>query len=285
MPRHYPPDTTPFSSYEEYLEHQRRLEELRAEERALTEQYRALKESDPEGAERIMSALQKLARHERDLDREYGDRLPLRLYARCPFCGDPLHWKIDLYSLADEWWTWPFVPREYKVPTCEHVLCVDGALNLEGHTPTEITGGEKNRIRMASEVPFVKPRMLELGNVVAVVHRMPEKIAGKYTGYPIVYFGDPRPPLSQGSPGWARTEFHDERGMWNIIYDVQDYALDKWIAAGKLCWLDPHAPHPLVCGPSEAYPFHGLSGLQVPYVIQDGKVWPHSPPKGGHGYP
>ncbi len=282
---HHPADIQPFASEEEYREFCSHLVEMEATEKQLKEEYQELKRVDPQRAKEAAKRHGKLSSQLWKAKREYRKRLPLRLHARCPFCGEPLYWKIDPYSLAGEWWTWPFVPREHKVPTCEHVLCVDGALNLEGHTPTEITGGEKNRIRMASEVPFVKPRMLELGNVVAVVHRMPEKIAGKYTGYPIVYFGDPRPPLSQGSPGWARTEFHDEQGKWNIVYDVQDYALDKWIAAGKLCWLDPHAPHPLVCGPPEAYPFHALSGLQVPYVIQDGKVWPHSPPKGGRGYP
>jgi hypothetical protein len=127
---------------------------------------------------------------------------------------------------------------------------------------------------MASEVPFVKPRLLELGNVIAVIHRLPQKIAGKYTGYPIVYFGDPRPPLSEGSLGWARTEYYDEDGKWDIIYDVQDYDLDKWITAGKVCWLDSDDPdHPPVCGPPTAYPFRGVRGCQGPYTIRDGQVW------------
>lgn len=285
MSPHYPPDTTPFSSEQEYWTHRRRWTELLALRQQLLEEYRELQEDKPQEAEKVLERRRALSREITATRRTYGNRLPLRLHARCPFCGDPLYWKIDPFDLAGPWWTWPFVPREYKTPTCEHVLCVDGALNLEGHTPTEVTGGDSKKVRIASEVPFVKPRMLELGNVIAVVHRLPEKIAGKYTGYPIVYFGDPRPPLSQGSTGWARTEFHDERGMWDIVYDVQDYELDKWIAAGKLCWLDLHVPHPLVCGPPEAYPFHDLPGLQVPYVIKDGKVWAEQPPQGGHGYP
>jgi hypothetical protein len=116
--------------------------------------------------------------------------------------------------------------------------------------------------------------LLELGNVNAVIHRLPQKVAGQYTGYPIVYFGDPRPPLSEGSLGWARTEYHNEQGMWDIIYDIQDHDLDKWITAQKVCWLDPDDPeHPLVSGPPEAYPFRDVQGHRGPYTIQDGQVW------------
>lgn len=286
MHPHYPPDTTPFSSEKEYRELLRHLAELRTERRQLSEQYRALKERDPQRAEDLMKQLQALVRRITETRQAYGNRLPLRLHARCPFCEAPTYWKIDPFDLAGPWWAWPFVPREYKVPTCEHVLCVDGALNLEGHTPSEVTGGKSKQIDMAAEVPFVKPRMLALGNVIAVVHRMPAKIAGKYTGYPIVYFGDPRPSLSQGSLGWACTEFHNEEGKWNIVYDVQAYDLDPWIKAGQLCWLDPdHPDHPLVCGPPEAFPFGDVAGLKVPYAIRDGQVWPKSPPQGGYGYP
>ena len=140
---------------------------------------------------------------------------------------------------------------------------------------------------MASEIPFVKPRLLELGNVIAMIHRLPQKIAGKYTGYPIVYFGDPRPPLSEGSLGWARTEYYNEDGLWNIVYDVQDYDLEKWIAAGKVCWLDPDDPeHPLVCGSPASYPFKDVQGQQGTYVIQDGQVWrPGYPADGSRGGP
>jgi hypothetical protein len=284
--RHYPPDVTPFTSEEDYWEHRRRMAELKAEQQRLSDLRDDLRERDPQRAEEVLEEIRAVIRQGREVLQAYGYRMPLRLHGRCPFCAEPVYWKIDLFDLAGPWWSWPFVPREYKVPTCEHVLCVDGALNLEGHTPEEVTGGRSRRINIAAEVPFVKPRMLELGNVIAVVHRIPEKIGGCYTGYPIVYFGNPRPSLSEGSLGWACTEFHNERGMWNIIYDVQDYDLDTWIAAGKLCWLDPDDPeHPLVCGPPPAYPFRDLPGRRASYCIRDGKVLHGLPTNGTHGYP
>jgi hypothetical protein len=271
MEKHYPSDTMPFSSLEECLEHRRRRDELEKHRRQLREQYRSLKRETPELANKVMEELRVLAKQDLAMFSEYADRLPIWLHSRCPFCGEPQYWKIDPFDLDGEWWFWPFVPREHKVPACPHLFCVDGALNLEGHQPTEVRRG---RIRMASEVPFVKPRLLELGNVIAVIHRLPQKVAGQYTGYPIVYFGNPRPPLSEGSLGWARTEYHNEDGMWDIIYDIQDHDLDRWIKAEKVCWLDPDdTEHPLVNGPSEAYPFRDVQGHRGPYTIQDGQVW------------
>ena len=40
-----------------------------------------------------------------------------------------------------------------------HLFCVDGALHLEGHTPTEAQTlpNQRSEIVMAAEVPFVKP--------------------------------------------------------------------------------------------------------------------------------
>ncbi|RLC76138.1 MAG: hypothetical protein DRJ03_20155 [Chloroflexi bacterium] len=276
MKRHYPPGTTPLSSPEEYLEHWRRRDELNEQDRRLTERYRSLKKENPKLAEKVMEELQALTRRQNAMLTEYADRLPIWLHSRCPFCGEPLYWKIDPFDLDGDWWHWRGIQGEWIIPpTCPHLFCVDGALNLEEHQPTEV---QRRVVWMASEVPFVKPRLLELGNVIAVIHRLPQKIAGRYTGYPVVYFGNPRPPLSEGSLGWARTEYYDENGMWLIIYDVQDYDLDKWIAARKVCWLAPDDPeHPLVCGLPEDYPFRDVPGRQRPYTIEKGQVW--------HGYP
>ena len=272
MKRHYPPGTTPFLSLEEYLEHRRRQDELKKQLRQLREMDIDLERDHPNMSDRHLKKRRSLARRQNAMLAEYADRLPIWLHSRCPFCGKPLYWKIDPFDLDGDWWHWSGIQGEWIIPpTCPHLFCVDGVLNLEGHQPTKV---QRRPIRMASEVPFVKPRLLELGNVIAVIHRLSQKIAGRYTGYPIVYFGNPRPPLSEGSLGWARTEYYDENGMWLIIYDVQDYDLDKWIAAGKVCWLDPDDPErPLVCGPPAAYPFRDVQGHRRPYTIQDGRVW------------
>jgi len=243
----------------------------------------ALGRETPGVADRHSGERRALAHQRTVMLTEYASRLPIWLHSRCPFCEEPLYWKIDPFDLDGDWWHWPFVSKEEKVPACPHLFCVDGALNLEGYQPTEVQHGV---VRMASEVPFVKPRLLELGNVVAVIHRLPQKIAGKYTGYPIIYFGSPRPLLSEGSLGWARTEYHDEDGKWRVIFDVQDYELDKWIAAGKVCWLDPGASdHPLVCGTPEEYPFRNAQGRRRPYKIEEGRVLYGYPADGRRGGP
>jgi hypothetical protein len=283
MERHYPPGTTPFSSLEEYREYLLRQDKLDEQDRQLTEQYRSLKKERPKLAEKVMEELRALTRQQNAMLTEYASRLPTWLHSRCPFCGESFYWKIDPFDLDGDWWHWPFVPREDKVPACPHLFCVDGALNLEGHQPTEVQRGV---VWMASEVPFVKPRLLELGNVIGVIHCLPQKIAGIYTGYPIVYFGNPRPPLSEGSLGWGRTEYHHEDGKWDIIYDIQDYDLDKWIVAGKACWLDPdNSEYPLVCGLPEAYPFRDVRGMRRPYMIKKSQVWPGYPADGRRGGP
>jgi hypothetical protein len=283
MERHYPPGTTPFSSLEEYLEHQHRWDEVMNEYWRLVDMDIALERETPSLADKHLEQRRVLSRQKEEILTEYANRLSTWLHSRGPFCGEPFYWKIDPFDLDGDWWQWHDFPVEDRVPACQHLFCVDGALNLEGHQPTEVQRGV---VRMASEVPFVKPRLLELGNVIGVIHRLPQKIAGIYTGYPIVYFGNPRPPLSEGSLGWGRTEYHHEDGKWDIIYDIQDHDLDKWIVAGKACWLDPdNSEYPLVCGPPEAYPFRDVQGMRRPYMIKKGQVWPGYPADGRRGGP
>lgn len=271
----YVSDVKPFSSLEEYQEHQHRRHALDEHIQYLSQldlaQQRAAGHTLLADELDHMKEARIASQQQIEILDEYVSRLPAWLHARCPFCKQPVYWKIDPFDLNGDWWQWPYVPCDYQIPACEHLFCVDGALNLEGLQPTEVQNGI---VWMASEVPFVKPRLLEeVGNVVAVIHRLPQKIAGKYTGYPIVYFGNPRPPRSEGSLGWARTEHHDDNGKWLVTYDKQDYRLDKWIARGKVHWLDPNDPdYPLVNSPLKAFPFQNIQGRRRPYKIHKGQV-------------
>jgi hypothetical protein len=165
MERHYPPGMMPFSLLEEYLEHRSKRDELEERYRQLIEMDIALEQETPDLANRYFEERCSLTRQRRAMLTEYTDRLPIWLHSRCPFCGELLYWKIVPFDLDGDWWHWRDFPVEDRVPSCSHLFCVDGALNLEGHQPTEVQFGT---VRMASEVPFVKPRLLELANVMVV---------------------------------------------------------------------------------------------------------------------
>jgi hypothetical protein len=130
---------------------------------------------------------------------------------------------------------------------------------------------------MAAEVPFVKPRLLNLPGMVVVVTDFPVD-GGKYTAYPIVYF-------TERSAGdrmdvfcipWATKE-HPFRASIACGFatrsDVQDYQLNAWVAQGKIYWLDKTRSHfPVVNSPATDFPYRDISGRRHPYKIFEGRV-------------
>jgi hypothetical protein len=95
----------------------------------------------------------------------FRKRLPYVLVSRCPYCDAPVWEQVGVFSLADPYWFNSGgsgrVGSEELGTLCPHLFCVDGALNLNGHQPTEAVHGAA-KITMAAEVPFVKPRVLNL---------------------------------------------------------------------------------------------------------------------------
>lgn len=223
----------------------------------------------------------------RDCGLDVSGRIPGVLVSRCPFSGVPIWQRSRLFTLADAaWYQKEDNGRdiyngldESPPPT---LFCIDGSLNLNGHSllpdeiETNIQSGQK--ISIAAEVPFVKPRVLNLPTMVAVIHRLPV-VDGRYTAYTTTYFAEQMPPQEAFCIGWARVAYYDsdaefdDAGFIGQRKDEQDYDLFKWVKQGKLFWLDPtDEEHPVVRGPVEAFPYGNIEGKRHPYTIQKGKI-------------
>lgn len=214
------------------------------------------------------------------------ERLPEIMVSHCPYCNQEIWMWVDVFALDRQYWHRKKGGlHDVGEDRCPHLFCVDGALNLNGHQPKEVQADPtdnltNDRIRMAAEVPFVKPRVLNLPSMVAVIYQFP--VAQKYTAYPIAYFAERQPDEDEFCLFWARTEFESVRAfdgdqgqitMTGKRRDIQDYELEKWVKQGKVLWLDPDdEDHPVVRGPAEAFPYYHLPGRRHPYTIKNGRV-------------
>lgn len=277
------PDENPITSVAEYLVARQRYDELSVRLRALQLEMKKYRDEGEEPPRELFDEFDRLGQQENQAMYGFLRRKPLVLVSRCPYCMRAILVKVGVFSLLDRFWYHVYSDGREEVSEdslCKHLFCLDGALNLSGHQPAEAIAPitvSNNTIWMAAEVPFVKPRVLNLPTVVAVIHSFP--VADKYTAYPIVYFAEKQPSQEEFCIGWARQEYVDHlEGDKPIIFvgrrtDAQDYELGKWVEQGKLLWLDPtDDEHPLVRGPVGAFPYGNLPGRRNPYTIKDGKV-------------
>lgn len=220
-------------------------------------------------------------------NREFELSLPELLISRCPFCGREIWMEGGLiFSLTDSFWYRAYSDGRGDVVTrssfCDHLFCVDGALNLNGQRPTEARrwhdvdlGKNWNFIWMASEAPFVKPRVMALPTMVAVIHHFPVA-EGRYTAYPIVYFAQTPPSINDFSMPWGAKTFMLSVGAGFMVgkrSDAQAYRFERWIETGQLFWLNTEdQDHPLIQGSINEFPYHNVAGRQHPYRITEGKV-------------
>lgn len=221
---------------------------------------------------------------QREQGMAYSDlrrRLPYVLISRCPYCDTPIWQKARIFHLRDEAW---YLEADngrkvHEESLCPHLFCVDGVLNLNGHQPTEATGSSNpgKKITLAAEAPFVKPRVLNLPTMVAVVHSLP--VADRYTAYVVTYFCTQHPRQKEFCIPWARREYFDDDqelpggNFTRRRSDVQEYDLRPWIERGKLFWLGPDKEDcPVVRGSADEFPYHDVPGRRRPYIINNGKV-------------
>lgn len=151
-----------------------------------------------------------------------------------------------------------------------------------GHSPDETNIVPHVNPLVGPDVPFVIPRLMNMKNMVAVIHSL--TVRERYTAYPIGYFANPRPPQWQNTQPWTCTTF-GPRGLkgvgWSIRNDAYDYELGPYITAGKVRWLDPDDPeHPVRQGRPADCPYYNLPGLRLPKMISWGKVYTYDNPDG-----
>lgn len=222
---------------------------------------------------------------------------PWVLVSRCPYCNKPTKQLASVISLREKVWYQKYgdgCSGSDDIRGCQHLFCLDGALNLHGHQPTETChpapGSFNNRITMAAEVPFVKPRVLNLPSMVAVIHSLP--IADRYTVYWVAYFTQEMPPIKDFCVPFARIGYveierhHDEDyAVEGTRSDAQEYNLIPWIEQEKLFWIDPNdETNSIVRGKATDFPYHNISGRRHPYYTENGQVFDLPNPSQGSPY-
>jgi len=206
--------------------------------------------------------------------------LPHVLVAKCPFTQIDIWYKTGLFSLRDAFWYSQYNSGRIVAPESEspHLFCIDGALSLNGHQPTETQNVQfvRKQITMAAEVPFIKPRVLSIPTMLAVIHSFP--IAEKYTAYTTTYFAKELPKQDDFCVPWAKEMYVD---FWDksreVTYtgkreDAQEYDLIPWLAQKKIMWLDPETEARLLNIDDAPFPYQNVPGRKHPYIIENGQV-------------
>jgi hypothetical protein len=219
--------------------------------------------------------------------RDYSERLPNYLIARCPLCGATYTGRLDTHSLAG-WSTHPeyygaVYSEHYQQIGCAHFLAVQTFVNLNGLIPTEVPYFDSNL-----DVPFVIP--LYVPDAIpsyAVLHSLPicrieqQTFAPRYAVYMITYYSTE--PKTLWNRRLAENEAFgagdpDYRGP--IMYtsgearaNPETWDLRLWVARKKLQWLDPSATDlSLKVGPPEELPYVDIEGYRRPFTIRKGKL-------------
>lgn len=205
------------------------------------------------------------------------------LVAICPYCDRKIWARIKsgVFTLCASFWVMEYddgktVTEDSK---CEHLFVMDGALNLNNQPiPEKISAYSfvRHKIYMGAEIPFVKPRILEIEGVIAVIHSV--SIADKYTGYPITYFTRNHISQNDFATGWAREEYVARDQIVSSATftgersEPQDYDLKKWIDNNKIRWLVEDNGELTLNSENHNYPYNNLSGRKNPYFIENGVV-------------
>ena len=278
------PGDKPISSVEDYRAVRKQLDDLSLQLRVVQLEMEKQADQGRKPDPKLDDEYDVLDSQKRQLRYAFIRCQPYVLISRCPYCGMAIWAKVGIFSLVDEFWYREASDGQDDIPErfrCSHLFCLDGALNLNGHLPSDAHAPitvTNDTIHMAAEVPFVKPRVLNLPTMAAVVHSFP--VADQYTAYPVVYFAEEQPAQQEFCIGWARQEYVDRLRpaspgivMIGRRTDAQDYELDKWVRKGKLLWLDPaNDEHPLVRVPAETFPYGNIAGRRHPYTIKEGLV-------------
>lgn len=243
-----------------------------------------------------------------ELPAAYWTRLPVCLLARCPICGARVTEPLDTFSLSGIGW-WYNEPRGFGwfgpkprsdydstrlmdpsyAAECEHVQAVHYGVNLNGIIPDDVRA--VGDVVIGSERPGVWWPFLEQEGHCAVIHALPvgrlddDPWQPRYTVYFVTYFGLDKAAFQRSLLPW---KWYDPNFLWQ--YDLTDYELTPWVAAGKLYWLgEAAAGFPLRQGLAE-FPYAGITGLEGRWALDRNQGAKLLPPVKGmmpymQGYP
>ncbi len=203
------------------------------------------------------------------LRHEYVTLLPHLDVSRCPYTGVLVRWPIDAVDL--DGWFWrhhaparllPAVPGTWRAMT--------GAVRLG--TPV---AAAPFLCRPGPGAPFVLPQLLRDEQTTAVVSQL---AIGPHTGWAVTYYSTAAPgppvnlwgsdesPVPDGAGGWAGWAEEPPGGL------ERDFALEPWLATGRLRWIAPDDPMLVPRRGAGDCPFLGIEGPRESPSIQNGRV-------------
>ncbi len=267
-----------------YLTVKKQCENLYAQVQQLAHQLKKMRQNrEPDvRMEAVAEAIQAKQRTISDVEYKWNDLRPHVRIAICPYCKKEVWLRMGLFSLSDPFW-YKQIDIRQDVPhyaRCQHLFCITGALGLNGNQPTEQYAppqAEKPLLYMAAEVPFVLPRLLDLG-CTAVLHAIP--VSPSYTAYPITYFtSTPLAEFEHFCLPWGSQQFRGRvepyvgaASFTGTRSDVQIYDLSEALANEQLLWLDGQDTGKLVGMKQSCYPYEGVNGRHHPYTIENGII-------------
>lgn len=214
-------------------------------------------------------------------DPEYWQIVPCYVVARCPICSADYTEQLDTYTLRN--WPYPEMGGSFfisqGVRRCEHFVIAHLFINLNGIEPVISSLELRGRKQLRAEKPHVMPMLLTgTGECHAVMHSLPicriegDEFVPRYSVFLISYYAPPQ--YHKRLLDRLRRHNGDRHGMglitWPFENDNADtwYDLRSWVDKERLSWLEPDNPElPLITGPSEKFPYGGISGRTVPYIV------------------
>lgn len=203
---------------------------------------------------------------------EYFDGLPSVPISRCPFTDVVVTRTIDTFGIDGPWWDHDDSQRGFPLYP-DSVWSLSGSMRL-----AEPVESADFLVKPGPAVPYVLEHLIRHRSITAVISTVP---VGRHLGYVVVYFldGDEGPALLARSNDWGAPDhwYRDDNGWWHDSVaeyeEERDFDLARWVANGKLKWIQPGDADLRLRGDVPHCPYLGLEGTQESQRVQDGEVW------------
>jgi hypothetical protein len=204
-----------------------------------------------------------------DITREYMERLPHYVIARCPECGGQITEPVDTFSLNGLDWGlmgnngmgWAQISYKWKkLRYCDHVRIISWFLNLNGLRPDDLFD-HKQIYRPGPEVPSLAVIPATAPGVRVVMQHLPIGRFGdaaptpRYSLYYLSYFAS-NSRAFEGAIGDYFPTYSLER-----MDTERDFDLARHARTGRLLWIDPDSPDQQLVGVKDApFPYGSIRG-------------------------
>lgn len=200
----------------------------------------------------------------------YRLNLPVIPISRCPFSSQVLYHSIDHFGIDGLWWNYdaPMRPVE-NCPATFH--SITGALSLE--TPIE---NAPFLCVPGPAIPYVIPDILGNEHIEAVLSAIN---IGRHRGYVMTYYTNNLSISAPRANSWGMDywEILDYLGTYRwdsspISEESLDFQIDRWIAKGKLHWIEPNDRTYTLRQGTDTCPYLTLAGTKKIQMIRNGEL-------------